>query len=77
MINPEDIDCEIKSLKHCTLRLDDIEIYTRIVSYESACNRPSEKYINRAKYVPLSHRFDVYQQAQERFQTYKQAAVQS
>jgi hypothetical protein len=27
--------------------------------------------------VSLSHRFDVYQQAQERFQTYKQAAVQN
>jgi hypothetical protein len=67
MINPEDVDVEASNVKHCTLRLDDIDIYTRIVSYESACNKPVEKYINRAKYVPLAHRFEVYTQAQERF----------
>jgi hypothetical protein len=63
MINPEDLNVEAENVKHCALRLDDIDIYTRIVSYESACNKPVEKYINRAKWVPLSHRYDIYTQA--------------
>ena len=52
-----------KEKKHSSLRVDDIDIFTRIVSYESACNKPVEKFINRAKWVPLAHRFDVYKQS--------------
>ena len=51
----------VESLKkHCTLRVDDIDVYNRIVCYESAYNKAAEKFLNRAKWVPLSHRFDVY-----------------
>lgn len=59
MINPDDVDVE-ELKKHCTLRVDDIDVYNRIVSYEDQCNKPAEKFINRAKWVPLSHRFDIY-----------------
>ena len=49
----------------------------RIVNYEAACNKLVERYINRAKWVPLTHRFDVYTQAQERVQNFKQAKLES
>jgi hypothetical protein len=57
------LNVDEKEKKHCSLRVDDIDIFTRIVSYESACNKPVEKFINRAKWVPLAHRFDVYKQS--------------
>lgn len=59
-INPEDIDIDQRALKHSSLRIDDIDIFTRLSSYETICNRPIEKFINRAKWVPLNHRSDVY-----------------
>lgn len=62
-INPEDKDAMNNAKSHSSLRVDDIDIYTRIVSYESACNRPVQKFVNRAKWVPLSHRFEVYSQS--------------
>jgi hypothetical protein len=36
-INPEDIDADLKQKKHSSLRIDDIDVYSRIVSYENAC----------------------------------------
>lgn len=63
LINPEDVDAETKNLKHCALRVDDIDIYTRVVSYEHSCNKLAERLVNRVKWVPLTHRFDVYRQA--------------
>ena len=49
--------------KYCAPRVDDLDVYTRIVGYEEKCNRASEKFLNRAKWVPMSHRFDIYSQA--------------
>ena len=43
----------------------------RIVNYEAACNRPLERFINRVKWVPLTHRFEIFTQAQERVQNFK------
>ena len=54
--------------KHNSLRLDDLDVYTRIASYEEKCNRAAQRFINRAKWAPLSHRFDIFTQAQEYFQ---------
>jgi hypothetical protein len=49
--------------KHCSLRVDDIDVYTRIVGYEAACNRLAETFVNRAKWLALSHRYEVYEHA--------------
>ena len=54
--------------KYCSLRVDDLDVYTRITGYEEKCSRAVEKFINRAKWAPMSHRFDIYTQAQEYFQ---------
>ncbi len=73
--NPEDIDAAIRDQKHCSLRVDDIDIFTRIVSYETACNRLIFKFINRARWVPLAHRFDVYAQSQARIQELRERSL--
>ena len=59
-LNKEDNLATSALPKHCSLRIDDIDVYTRIVSYETKCNRAVEKFVQRAKWVPISHRFDVF-----------------
>ena len=66
-ISPEDLNAEMMP-KHCSLRIDDLDVYMRIVGYEEKCQRSAEKFINRVKWAPLSHRFDVFSQTQEYFQ---------
>jgi len=54
-------DINVESLpKQSALRLDDLDVYNRIVTYEEKCARGATKFINKAKWAPLSHRFDVY-----------------
>lgn len=48
--------------KYCSLRVDDLDVYTRIIGYEEKCSRAVEKFVNRAKWAPMSHRFDIYAQ---------------
>ena len=61
-INKEDLDVNKTLPKHCSLRIDDIDVYCRVNSYEAKCNKNIEKFIQRAKWVPMSHRFDVFKQ---------------
>ena len=75
-INPEDYDVE-KLHKHSTLRVDDIDVYNRIIGYEERCQSASVKFVNRAKWVAMSHRFDIYIQAQERIQSLRESAIES
>ena len=58
-LHPDDLNAH-KIPKHCALRIDDIDIYQRIVSYEERCKSSAAKFIQRTKWVPLAHRFDVY-----------------
>lgn len=63
--------------KSCSLRIDDIEVYSRIIAYETKCNRAIQKFVQRAKWVPLSQRFEIYTQTQEYFQKRRQQYVDS
>ena len=54
-------DINVESLpKQSALRLDDIDVYNRVVTYEEKCNRSLSKFVNKCKWAPLNHRFDVY-----------------
>jgi len=46
--------------KHSALRIDDMDVYNRIVTYEDKCGRAAQKFVNKAKWVPMTRRFDVY-----------------
>ena len=46
---------------------DDLDVYNRIVTYEEKCSRGATKLINKAKWAPLSHRFDIYLRHQQYF----------
>ena len=61
--------------KHCSLRVDDIDIYQRIIGYAEKCNRSAEKFISRTKWVPMAHRFDVFTQTQEYFQEHRLGSI--
>jgi hypothetical protein len=65
-ISKDDLLVE-KLPKYCALRVDDLDVYTRITGYEEKCARAAEKFVNRAKWVPMSHRFEIYSQTQDYF----------
>jgi len=50
------------------LRADDIDVYLRTATYEERITRKAERFIQRTKCAPLSHRFDIYQDSVEYFQ---------
>lgn len=57
------------------MRIDDLDVYTRISGYEEKCVRAAEKFVNRAKWAPMTHRFDIYTQTQEYFQSCRNEAL--
>ena len=62
--------------KQSALRLDDLDVYNRIVTYEEKCSRGANKFINKTKWTPLTHRFDVYMRHQEYFQAHREEALE-
>lgn len=45
------------------LRLDDFEIYIRAKAYESKLTRTFEKFLSRAKWIPYSHRYQIFKES--------------
>ena len=62
--------------KQSALRTDDLDVYNRIVTYEEKCSRGATKLINKAKWAPLSHRFDIYLRHQQYFQAHREEAYE-
>ena len=61
-------DLNVESLpKQSALRIDDMDVYNRIVTYEEKCGKPAQKFVNKCKWAPMSHRFDVYSKHQQYF----------
>lgn len=58
-INSDDLNVE-ELPKHSTLRIDDFDVYNRIVGYEEQCDAASLKFISRAKWAALSHRSEIF-----------------
>ena len=44
-INKDDLDAEERLIKNCSLRSDDVDVYWRIVGYESKCNKGIDAFI--------------------------------
>ena len=57
------------------LRADDIDVFLRLAVYEEKTTRKAERFIQRAKWVPLSHRFDIYQDSVEYFQQLRNSSI--
>ena len=49
------------------IREDDIEIYTRAVSYRNKVSRVVNKFMSRLKWMPLQHRFEIFERAHQAF----------
>jgi hypothetical protein len=57
------------------IREDDIEVYLRIVTYNERCTMNTQKFIQHAKWVPMSHRFEVYSDSIEYFQEIRNNSI--
>ena len=57
----ENVDLEPQSL----LREDDIEIYTRSVTYRNKVSKVVNKFMSRLKWLPMLHRYDIFEKAIE------------
>ena len=57
------------------LRADDIDIYLRCATYEGKITRKADKFVQRAKWVPMSHRFDIYSDSVEYFQELRNNSI--
>lgn len=54
-----------------TLRVDDIDVYTRLVTYREKLNIDADKFIDRIKWTPISNRFDIYSDSIQEFQDFR------
>ena len=57
----ENVDLEPQSL----LREDDVLIYTRSCSYRNKVSKAVNKFMSRLKWLPMLHRFEIYEKALE------------
>ena len=58
-----------------TLRQDDIDVYLRIATYEDKVLRKAKKFVERAKWLPFSQRFEVYQDSIQYFQNLRNNSI--
>lgn len=54
-----------------TLRIDDIDVYLRLMTYEQRIFKNAERLIQRLKLVPMRHRFEIFTSAQDYLRTLK------
>jgi hypothetical protein len=59
-INKDDLDTEERLIKSSSLRIDDIDVYWRVVGYETKCNKGLDAFVQRSKWAASAHRFDIY-----------------
>ena len=52
-------------LPQSLIREDDIEIFTRGVSYRNKVSKVINKYMSRLKWLPMQHRYKIYEKAHE------------
>ena len=62
--------------KQSALRIDDLDVYNRIVTYEQKCSSASDKFVHKAKWMPMTRRFDVYTKHQQYFQSIRDQALE-
>jgi len=67
----ENVDLEPQSL----LREDDVEIFTRSTTYRNKVSKLVNKFMSRLKWLPLLHRYNIYEKAIESKHDQKQANI--
>ena len=67
------MDLEPQSL----LREDDIEIFTRSVTYRNKVSKVVNKFMSRLKWVPMLHRYEIFEKALESKNDQKQANIKA
>ena len=59
------------------LREDDIEIYTRSVSYRNKVSKVVNKFMSRLKWMPMLHRYEIFEKALESKNNQKAGNIQA
>jgi hypothetical protein len=59
-----------------TLRIDDIDVYLRLMTYEQRIFKNAERLIQRLKLVPMRHRFEIFTSAQDYLRTLKAESLE-
>ena len=59
------------------LRADDIDIYLRNTTYQEKITRKADKFVQRAKWVPMSQRFELYSDSVKYFQELRNNSIAS
>lgn len=49
------------------LRIDDLDVYMRVATYEEKINKDAELFIHHVKWLPMSQRFEVFKDSIEYF----------
>ena len=57
------------------LRADDIDVYLRCITYEDKVSRIAEKFVRKAKWLPLTHRFEIHKDTIETFQKIRNTSL--
>ena len=57
------------------LREDDVLIYTRSCSYRNKVSKAVNKFMSRLKWLPMLHRYDIYEKALESKNIQKEANI--
>ena len=50
------------------IRADDIDVYLRTITYEEAITRNTERFIQRAKWIPNGQRFKIFDESNKYYQ---------
>lgn len=51
---------EDKMFAASCLRIDDLDVYMRVSTYEEKINKTAETFIHNVKWLPLSQRFEIF-----------------
>jgi hypothetical protein len=60
-----------------SIRMDDIEIYLRQVTYEQKINKLVNKFLTRVKWIPLTKKFEIFNESVIAYNKIKEGNLQS
>jgi hypothetical protein len=64
------IESKNKSVNSAMIQ-EDFEVFLRVQTYKNKCNRLAKKLITQIKWLPMTHRFSIWQESRIRMHEYK------
>ena len=67
----------VDMLPQSLIREDDVEIYVRGVAYRNKVSKVVNKYMSRLKWLPMQHRYAIYEKVHEAFHDQKKTNIKA